>query len=564
MKTPWMNYKKMQEKTSTQKNCICSSEVNIKSKAHETGSQQKYIINTEGIQIKFINRSGTGQKNEMLAKNKSGQLAQNDHFHERPEYMNRDQLIQDDGVVNNKKEAVIANPTELRINPVYNESVESSNKPASAPINASQSNISEENQKTFEHEKYNGLQNKQLGHESYVNNEADLFSKANQANENQENHEIVNSTELRINPVSDESFESLNQPAFDPINASQSIHEKDVPADTEEFHINKENGNESDPLIQNDHFYESPAYTDGAPFTQDDRAADPQNNNTITDSTDVQINSVHAVSSEPSIDPVLDPADSSESNMSDESHKAFDHEEMNENVQDSFNTEEINHNSTPAPHFINIRVPVVVGEYNLEVCLEEVVTFKEKVRRIKEISNNVVLTNCKFVPTQLSQVLDNGTCKALEGYLFIEGSIHQSIEYVADGKEEFAMNGKLCSMKRKSPFSITVKMDCFLHPPIFGSNAQTTFEFLDQNNTQIPQLDTKIFHSTINYPEQPYCQLISSKIHESVCLKDIVYHLNQSVVVPKKYQLDQKIVVEVFVHLLQIQHVRVKSDDKWS
>ena len=50
-----------------------------------------------------------------------------------------------------------------------------------------------------------------------------------------------------------------------------------------------------------------------------------------------------------------------------------------------------------------------------------------------------------------------------------------------------------------------------------------------------------------------------------ICLTDTVYasnnHLNQSAVISKKYQFDQKIVVEVFVHLLQIQHVRVKSDD---
>ena len=170
------------------------------------------------------------------------------------------------------------------------------------------------------------------------------------------------------------------------------------------------------------------------------------------------------------------------------------------------------------------------------------------------------------MPTQLSPVIDNGTCKALEGYLFIEGSIHQSIEYtaafhknvkelgtdVAEDIDEFQMNGKLCSMTRSSPFSITVKIDDFLHPPIFGTIAQNTFEFLDQNNTQLPQLDTKLFHSTTYYSEQPYCQIISSEIHESVCLTDTVYasnnHQNQSVVVPKEYQLHQKMVVEVFIY----------------
>ena len=147
--------------------------------------------------------------------------------------------------------------------------------------------------------------------------------------------------------------------------------------------------------------------------------------------------------------------------------------------------------------------------------MEEVLTFEKRVTRINEIVNNVVLTNSKIVPTQLSPVLDNGTCKALEAYLCIEGFVDQTIEYVSEGTDEFPLNGKLCSLKRKTPFSITCKIDDFLHPPIFGSIAQTTFEFLDQNNIQIPQLDTELFHSTIYYPEQPYCQIISSKIHES-------------------------------------------------
>ncbi len=288
----------------------------------------------------------------------------------------------------------------------------------------------------------------------------------------------------------------------------------------------------------------------------------------LTDSPEVRINPVNDASSESITKPIHDTKNDSKSTISEEGPKTFDHEDMDENIQYSFKSCEINNNSLNFPHFINIRVPVVIGEYNLDCCIEEVITFEKRVERIKEIFNNVVLTNCKIVPTQLSPVLDNGTCKALEAYLCIEGFVDQTIEYISKGTDEFHLNGKLYSMKRKTPFSITVKIDEFLHPPVFGSIAQTTFEFLDSNNTQIPQLDTQLFHSTIYYPEQPYFQMISSKIHQMICLTDPAKakknHLNRSVVVPNKHQLDQKIVVEVFVHLLQIQHIRVKSDDNWS
>ncbi|MED1568143.1 BC_2427 family protein, partial [Bacillus paramycoides] len=91
-------------------------------------------------------------------------------------------------------------------------------------------------------------------------------------------------------------------------------------------------------------------------------------------------------------------------------------------------TGKINNTSYDCMH---IRVPVVIGEYKIEICLEENIVFEEKVIRVKEISKEVVLTNCKFVPTQISQSLGNGICTVLKGNLFIEGYINQNIEYIA-------------------------------------------------------------------------------------------------------------------------------------
>lgn len=92
---------------------------------------------------------------------------------------------------------------------------------------------------------------------------------------------------------------------------------------------------------------------------------------------------------------------------------------------------ETNNHSYPSDNFMHIRVPVVVGEYRIEICLEENIVFEKGIVEVKDISNEVVLTNCRFVPNQFSQSLGNGTCTALKGNLFIEGYIHQSIEYTA-------------------------------------------------------------------------------------------------------------------------------------
>lgn len=449
MKLPWMNYKKKQETISTQKNGICASKVYIRSISSERNSRQINKINSLGSQIKFINCCVTYQDiKEFAKKNKCGQLAQYEHFHESALNMHLEQLIQDDVVFNNQKDDNITSFSGLRKNSVYDESFE--------PL--------------IDTAKYIGNQNEQSVHESHANMKIDQLPSDKQANKNQKDDITSNHAEFQTKSVSSQ--------------------------------------------------------------------------------------------------PVPDTDNSLESNILDESYKNFDYKEMNENAQSSFKSAEINENFLPNSHIINIRVPVVLGKYNLECSLEEVITFEEKVRRIKKISNKVVLNNCKFVPTKLSPVLDNGTCNAVEGYLFIEGTIHQNIEYISDVIVKFPMNRKICCTTRKSPFSITVKIQDFLHPPIFGSIAQTTFEFLDQNNSQIPQLDTELFHSIIYYPEQVYCQIISSKIHQWVCLTDTANStnkpLNYSVAVPIKYQLNQKIVLEIFIHLLQIQHVQIKSDDKSS
>ncbi|MGE7111967.1 BC_2427 family protein [Lysinibacillus sp. NPDC047702] len=90
---------------------------------------------------------------------------------------------------------------------------------------------------------------------------------------------------------------------------------------------------------------------------------------------------------------------------------------------------EINNHSYSTKDCMHIRVPVVVGEYKIEICLEEYIDFEKGIVGIKDISSEAVLTNCKFVPNHFSKTLGNGTCTALKGNLFIEGYIHQNLEY---------------------------------------------------------------------------------------------------------------------------------------
>ncbi|TKI58183.1 hypothetical protein E8L90_23880 [Brevibacillus antibioticus] len=95
---------------------------------------------------------------------------------------------------------------------------------------------------------------------------------------------------------------------------------------------------------------------------------------------------------------------------------------------------ETNNTTCPAHHFINIRVPVIVGEYMVEIPLDEEIMFEEEILGIKGISNEVILKECRLVPTQFHPSLGEGTRKAREGDLFLEGYLHQNIEYSVANK----------------------------------------------------------------------------------------------------------------------------------
>ena len=110
--------------------------------------------------------------------------------------------------------------------------------------------------------------------------------------------------------------------------------------------------------------------------------------------------------------------------------------------------------------FIKIRVPVVIGEYNIEICIEEEVLFEEEVIRIKKVSKNVVLKNCHFTPTQLSKPLGDGTCAASNGLLSIEGLIVQNIEYSAipDKKKRFMHRKEVVNLNEKITLELMIQL----------------------------------------------------------------------------------------------------------
>lgn len=81
---------------------------------------------------------------------------------------------------------------------------------------------------------------------------------------------------------------------------------------------------------------------------------------------------------------------------------------------------------------IEVRVPVVVGEYEIEINMSNQVFFEQEVLGFKEISRNVELRNFKFIPVQSGKSLDNGTYMVSKGKIKLEGIIFQNFRYSAN------------------------------------------------------------------------------------------------------------------------------------
>ncbi|MGE7623076.1 BC_2427 family protein [Viridibacillus sp. NPDC096237] len=80
---------------------------------------------------------------------------------------------------------------------------------------------------------------------------------------------------------------------------------------------------------------------------------------------------------------------------------------------------------------IEVRVPVVVGEYEIEINMSNQVFFEQEVLGFKEISSNVELRNLKFIPDQSGKSLGNGSCTVSKGKITLEGKILQNFRYSA-------------------------------------------------------------------------------------------------------------------------------------
>ncbi|QAS52218.1 CsxC family protein [Halobacillus litoralis] len=236
------------------------------------------------------------------------------------------------------------------------------------------------------------------------------------------------------------------------------------------------------------------------------------------------------------------------------------------NESSSFECESSSHHKPCKPNVslgkIVAKVPVVLSELNIQVNINETITFPEPVLEIKDIKKRVNLTQCRLLlPTNK---------------LFIKGFVRKNIQYASPSNEievttETTVASDLHSFTIDIPFDCVTEIKDFLSMPVMPKmNEREEFDFavsipLPEGYPEKDELltsDLSQFHQKSRqfYNDLPYCELLSSKIIEWDEALDRI-PLPGTAPLNEGYftQIEEKMVVDICLKVLQNQQIRVTS-----
>ncbi|KXH79759.1 BC_2427 family protein [Sporosarcina sp. HYO08] len=161
-----------------------------------------------------------------------------------------------------------------------------------------------------------------------------------------------------------------------------------------------------------------------------------------------------------------------------------------------------------------------------EMCIEELVHILQQVQKHKH-NNHIArfATALKQVQTVLSERPeavhhDPASLSSFYEEEHADDNVASKDSLLNDERQSY-QTGFVYQKTIKTPFSTVIEIDDFHHAPLFPEDMQYTFEWRDNHNGQSPQLETTFVSSTNYYPDLPYCELVCSKIHETIFLSPL-------------------------------------------
>lgn len=152
------------------------------------------------------------------------------------------------------------------------------------------------------------------------------------------------------------------------------------------------------------------------------------------------------------------------------------------------------------------KIPIVLGEFKVQIDVESKIKLNEKAVEIKRIKKNVFLTQCRLI---------GKTHK-----LFLKGFVRKNIEYATvDSFSHSAICGDIKHTTVYVPFQCITEV-CFNHKPEIEENdGPSEIIYFDEKNMgrDMKQVD---FVNEEFFNEKIFCELISAKIFEADIIED--------------------------------------------
>lgn len=201
----------------------------------------------------------------------------------------------------------------------------------------------------------------------------------------------------------------------------------------------------------------------------------------------------------------------------------------------------------PYPYPGYAKIPVVLGEFTVQIDVESKIKLDEPAIEIKRIRKNVFLTQCRLIP---------GTNK-----LFLEGYVRKNIEYATkDGSRKDVICGDIKHTTVFVPFKCVTKVCLKNYPKIFASPLPNEIEYFDKKamGKDMKEQDL-ISHEFFN--EKVFCELERANIYEA----DIVEDYEKIECHPNEYlftKFIEKEVIYLTIKLLQKQQIYCFANEK--
>lgn len=190
-------------------------------------------------------------------------------------------------------------------------------------------------------------------------------------------------------------------------------------------------------------------------------------------------------------------------------------------------------------------VSVVLSRIDIQIFVEALTKFSERVINVKSLDKKVFLNQCQLV---------TGTNK-----LFLKGFIQENIEY---SNIKCVKQNKIEGMVKKStlniPFQCTTKVNFSIHPKVSKFSSTLNFELLDPHCNGIDN-NIKSYEHFQFLNEKVFCNINGTEVFET-CSQEGVKVLEKDLVKTYTFKrVRKKIIVTLNLSLLQNQKVFISK-----